>query len=639
MRFPESFLTELKSRVRLSDVVGRKVKLRKQGRDFVGLSPFSNEKTPSFHVHDDRGFYKCFSTQKAGDAITFLMETERLTFAEAVSRLAESVGLPLPSDDPAEQARYARRASLQDWVERACQFFEDQLRGPQGGAARAYLESRGFRKDAWDRHRLGFAPDAWRALSDHLTKQGASLDELVEAGLLVRPDEDADGAERSKSRTPWDRFRNRVIFPIADPSGRIIAFGARTLDPDGKPKYLNSSDSVLFHKGRTLYRYKAAREALAGLKEGPLSRGLIVTEGYVDAIALAEAGIATAVAPLGTALTEEQLDLIWRAGPEPILCFDGDRAGQGAASRALDRALPMISAGRTLYFVLLEDGADPDDVLRKDGPLKMRSLLERAKPLVDVLWERELQREPLDTPERRAALEARLDAAVATIKDAAVRKAYQREVRDRIYWRFRSGGGPQKGARQTSADPAKQRGAHPRVRGLALLLRAIDSPGIFEQAREALCQASFADPEVAAIRDAAFDALDAAEILDRAVVASHLRALGRKRALELLDSIPPRPALDPRSGEARELLEALEQFPIADALDGEARLVIGSEQGEGAELNARHEARLRALGLDRRRMGRIAPGEASAAFDSENGAKRLEEALRGFNDAVEQRRS
>jgi DNA primase len=642
MRFPESFLTELKSRVRLSDVVGRKVKLRKQGRDFVGLSPFSNEKSPSFYVHDDRGFYKCFSTQKAGDAIKFLQETERLSFNEAVEKLANDVGMELPQSSAEDQQVYRQQVTLRDWVERACQVFETQLRRPAGKDAREYLQKRGFGEGAWERHRLGFAPEGWRNLFDELLKQGATAEQLVEAGLVVQ-------AENDPTKY-WDRFRNRVIFPITDPSGRVIAFGARTLEPDGKPKYLNSSDSTLFHKGRTLYRYKAAREALVDVKDGPLSRGLIVTEGYVDAIALAEAGIATAVAPLGTALTEEQLEMVWRAGPEPILCFDGDRAGVAAAYRALDRALPMIGMGRTLYFVLLEGGADPDDVIRKDGPDAMRTLLSQALPLVDVLWRRELEREPLDTPERRAGLEGRLNSAIAAIKDEPVRKAYQREIRDRIYWHFRNQGAPRReaqrqgqwdGKRDGKFAPMELRRTGPppaRVRGLALLVRAIESPAVFEQAREALCHASFADPEVTAIRDAAFDALDAASTLDRTGVATHLRALGRKRALELLETIPPRPSLDPKSGEARELLDALEQFPIADAIDGEAKSVITSEEGEGALSSAQHEARLKALGLDRRRMGRVL-GETTVSIGSEDGLKRLEEALRGFDDAVEQRRS
>ena len=348
MRFPEEFLNELKSRVRLSDVVGKKVQLKKRGKDWVGLSPFSAEKTPSFYVHDDRGFYKCFSTQKSGDAITFLMETERLTFAESVEKLARDYGLELPTQSAAEQQQYKRRTTLIEWVEKACVFFEDQLRKPAGAEAREYLQKRGFGPEAWARHRMGFSPNGWRALSDHLTAQGAKVEELIEAGLLVQPDgEGGDGDRQGKARQPYDRFRNRVIFPITDTGNRVIAFGARTLEPDGKPKYLNSSDSPLFHKGKTLYRYMAAREELAKIKEGPLSRGLLVTEGYVDAIALAEAGIGTAVAPLGTALTEEQLDLLWRAGPEPLLCFDGDAAGIRAAWRACDRALPLIEPGKS----------------------------------------------------------------------------------------------------------------------------------------------------------------------------------------------------------------------------------------------------------------------------------------------------
>lgn len=646
MRFPESFLTELKSRVRLSDVVGRKVRLKRQGKDLVGLSPFSNEKTPSFHVHDDRGFYKCFSTQKGGDAITFLMETERLTFAEAVEKLAAEVGLDLPRQSAEEQQTWRKRATLMDWTEKAAAFFEDQLRGPGGADARAYLEMRGFGRDAWTRHRMGFAPAGWRNLSDHLTKQGAPVEDLVAAGLLVEPD-DAGGSNASGGKKqPYDRFRNRVIFPISDPSGKVIAFGARTLEPDGKPKYLNSSDSELFHKGRTLYRLGPAREALAQLaqtkdqdiRSSALARGLIVTEGYVDAIALAEVGIGTAVAPLGTALTEEQLDLLWRAGPEPILCFDGDEAGARAAFRALDRALPLIEPGRTLYFVMLPAGMDPDDVVRARGADFMRGLLNQAKPLVDLLWMREFDAAAIDTPERRAGFEARLMDAVGRIKHAGVRKAYERELRDRLYQHFRPGrsapGGPGAAGRQTWTK-GESPGATGK-RGLRLIVRAIESPEILEHAREAASRAVFDDPDVVAIRDAAFYVLDNTESLDRAAVAAHLRSLGRKRAVELLETMPVMPSMDPRSGEGRGWLDALERFPVSAAIAGEARSTVQGE--DGAEvLSAAHEARIRAMVIDRWRIGRSGVEEAASGSASD-GSQSLRAALGGMKVAMEQRR-
>jgi DNA primase len=635
MRFPEAFLNEVKSRVRLSDVVGRKVKLKKQGRDHVGLSPFSNEKTPSFHVHDDKGFYKCFSTQKGGDVFTFLMETERLTFAEAVEKLALEAGLQLPSQSPAEQAAYKRQTTLKDWTERACQFFEAQLLKPAGAEARAYLERRGFGPEAWRRHRIGFAPDGWRTLSDHLTKQGASVPELVEAGLLVEPEDAGQGG----GKQPWDRFRNRVIFPIADPQGRVVAFGARTLDPDGKPKYLNSSDGPLFHKGRTLYRYKAAREALAELKDGPLSRGLIVTEGYVDAIALAEAGVETAVAPLGTALTEEQLQMLWRAGPEPILCFDGDAAGLRAAWKAVDRALPDIEPGRSLFFVLLPDGLDPDDMIRLRGPDAMRAALDGAKPLVDVLWRRELEAGPADTPERKADLEKRLLDAAARIRHAGVRRAYERELKDRLYWHFRNLARPP-GREPSNVGPLRKLPRLPqldhlnvaKIQGLRLVVRAIENSHLIEAAQESLAQAEFQDSDVEAIRNAAFDVLDASGRLDREIVAAHLRSLGRDRAVDLLERCGKEPPIDLASAEATDWFDALRRFPAAQAhLRG---VQVDPEVAAVTRLTAEIEARLKATALERMRVTRSMSDQTAAASAGDQGASKLREALGQMDAAV-----
>ncbi len=636
MRYPEGFINEIKSRVRLSDVVGRKVQLKKRGKDHVGLSPFSNEKTPSFYVHDDRGFYKCFSTQNSGDAITFLQETERLSFNEAVERLAGMAGLEMPQASAGEEARYRRRADLQNWVEQAAEYFEGQLLSPAGAAAREYLEGRGFGPSAWKTHRMGFAPDGWRNLLDHLTAKGAKIDELIEAGLLVQP----DGAGKS----PYDRFRNRVTFTICDPNGKAIAFGARTLDPDGKPKYLNSSDSPLFHKGRTLYRLGPAREALAQVEDGALSRGLIVTEGYVDAIALAEAGVGTAVAPLGTALTEEQLDYLWRAGPEPILCFDGDRAGLGAANRALDRALPMVEPGKTLYFAILPDGMDPDDVIRRHGAGAMVAMLEGAQPLVEMLWKREVEAEPLDTPERRAGLEERLMKAVGEIKHPGLKKAYERELRDRLYWLSRNGDrrGRQNGAERSGFQgDGRPRGARGRLqagvqpRGFVNLIKAINSPGILERAREAICAAEFNDPDVNAIRDAAFSVLDNGERLDRAAVAAHLRSLGRNNAVSLLETtIPAGRPVEPDSAEGIVLLRALQRFPAANVMVDEAR--ITREGGEVDALTDVDEARLRAMVLGRRKVNRWSSDELIVAGD-EGGPGRLKEALGGLESEMKRR--
>ncbi|RZJ81569.1 MAG: DNA primase, partial [Brevundimonas sp.] len=331
MRFDDRFLDELKGRLRLSDVIGRTVKLRRQGREFVGLSPFNKEKSPSFYVNDDKGFYHDFSSGKHGDLITFLQETERLSFPEAVERLATEAGLALPAVDPRAVEEEKKRQGLGDWLELAGAWFEAELRRPGGAEARAYLERRGLPEREWARFGVGFAPANRSALKDYLVAKGARPGELVDTGLLIAPE---DGG------APYDRFRNRIMFPISDPRGRMVSFGGRALDAEAKAKYLNGPDTPLFDKGRNLYGIAEARKILATAAsdaEAPLA----VVEGYMDVIACQRAGIA-AVAPMGTALTESQMEMLWRYHPEPTLCFDGDGAGQRAAGRVIERALPLL---------------------------------------------------------------------------------------------------------------------------------------------------------------------------------------------------------------------------------------------------------------------------------------------------------
>lgn len=415
MRFGDNFLEELKARIRPSDVVGRHVKLKRQGREFAGLSPFTNEKTPSFFVNDDKGFYHCFSSGKHGDAISFLMEVEGLSFPESVERLAEMAGMEMPKADPDAERRAARNKVAINWMDAAQLFFERSLRRDVGLEARAYLKGRGLNGEACERFGIGFAPDSFTALKDELTQQGASLDVLVEAGLVIEPED--------TSRQPWDRFRNRIMFPIRDPRGRLVAFGGRAMEKDAKAKYLNSPETNLFHKSRVLYHYPEARKAISA-PQNP-ARGLIVAEGYMDVIALARAGFDHAVAPLGTALTEEQIELLWRAGSEPTLCFDGDKAGLRAAFRSVERALPLIKPGQTLRFALMPDGQDPDDLIKEQGAKSMQDVLEKAISLVDMLWQREVEAEPLTSPEARAGLKDRIFSALREIQHDEVRKQYQ----------------------------------------------------------------------------------------------------------------------------------------------------------------------------------------------------------------------
>ena len=422
MRFGEHFLDELKTRIRPSDVIGRYVKLKRQGREFAGLSPFTNEKSPSFFVNDEKGFYHCFSSGKHGDAISFLMEVEGLAFPEAVERLATEAGMELPTADPEAEKKAARNKVAVNWMDAAQLFFSKSLRRDLGHDAREYLKSRGLTGEDAQRFGIGFAPESFDALKNELIHQGAKTDLLIDTGLLVEPDD--------KSRDPWDRFRNRIMFPIHDPRGRLVAFGGRAMEKGAKAKYLNSPETNLFHKGRVLYRYPEARKSLAAPKSS--ARGLIVAEGYMDVIALAKYGFEHAVAPLGTALTEDQLDLLWRAGPEPILCFDGDKAGIRAAYRSIERALPKIKPGQTLRFALLPNGQDPDDLLRKEGRAAMEQVLERALPLVDMLWQREVLAAPLNTPEDKAGLKDRIYAALREIQHDGVRDQYKTALLERF---------------------------------------------------------------------------------------------------------------------------------------------------------------------------------------------------------------
>ncbi|MEQ7154039.1 DNA primase [Brevundimonas aurifodinae] len=420
MRFDDRFLEELKARLRPSDVIGRTVKLKRQGREWVGLSPFSKEKSPSFFVNDDKGFFHDFSSGKHGDVISFLQETERLSFPEAVERLAAEAGMQLPDVDPQAAEREQKRQGLAGWMDLAQKWFAANLRRSVGKAAREYLERRGLPEDQWERFGLGYAPNDREGLKAALVQRGAKPGELVEAGMLIAPE--GGGA-------PYDRFRDRLMFPILDARGRLVSFGGRAMNPDDRAKYLNGPESPLFHKGATLYGLPEARRILGAASKS--TESVIVVEGYMDVIACQRAGL-PAVAPMGTALTEEQMALLWRVSPEPVLCFDGDGAGQRAAFRAIERALPLLKSGKSFRFALLEGGQDPDDILREKGAPALRQALAETRPFAEVLFRREAEVEPLDTPERRAGLKGRLRAAAAAIQDKDLAEQYRRDLFDRF---------------------------------------------------------------------------------------------------------------------------------------------------------------------------------------------------------------
>jgi DNA primase len=421
VRFDERFLDEIKSRLRPSDVIGKTVKLRRQGREYVGLSPFTKEKTPSFYVNDDKGQFFDFSSGKTGDIIAFLQEAERLTFVEAVERLAAEAGVALPAVDPRAAEQEKVRQGLSEWLELAAQWFEAELRRPAGREARAYLERRGLPEKDWARFRLGFSPPGRTALKDYLIAKGARPGELVETGLLIAPEE--GGA-------PYDRFRDRIIFPIGDPRGRIVSFGGRAMDPQARAKYLNGPETSVFHKGHQLYGLAEARKISAAAPADE-HLPLVVVEGYMDVIACQRGGI-PAVAAMGTALGEEQMEMLWRHHPEPTLCFDGDRAGKQAAFRTMDRALPLLRAGRSFQFALVEGGKDPDEVLREQGPAALKAQLAKTTRFAEALFIRERDLEPYDTPERKTALKARLRKLAATIADADLAQAYKEDLLGRF---------------------------------------------------------------------------------------------------------------------------------------------------------------------------------------------------------------
>ncbi len=534
MRFDDRFIEELKARLRPSDVIGRTVKLKRQGREFVGLSPFTKEKSPSFFVNDDKGFFHDFSSGKHGDVISFLQETERLSFVEAVQRLAAEAGMTLPAEDPQAAEREQKRQGLTDWMDLAQKWFAANLRRSVGKAAREYLERRGLPEDQWERFGLGYAPNDREGLKGALVQRGARPGDLVEAGMLIAPE---GGGQ------PYDRFRDRLMFPILDARGRIVSFGGRAMNPDDRAKYLNGPESPLFHKGSTLYGLPEARRILGAESKG--EQGIVVVEGYMDVIACQRAGV-PAVAPMGTALTEEQMERLWRVSAEPVLCFDGDAAGRRAAYRAIERALPLLKSGRSFRFALLEGGQDPDDILRDTGAPALRQAVGTTQPFGDVLFQREAEAEPLDTPERRAGLKGRLRAAAGAIQDRDLADQYRQALFDRfdalfprrapqttgqqVGGRWRPGPPPKQGqtAEGAQAMQALSRSIEPVAAALAH--GAVDDPERMDDHLEAIAAHGFGDPaldglaqELVRLR---FANMGAGQSLDSAALRRHLAQSG-----------------------------------------------------------------------------------------------------------------
>lgn len=419
MSLPNGFLDELRTRVTLSAIVGRKVTwdMRKSNMakgDFWAPCPFHQEKSASFHVDDRKGFYYCFGCHAKGDAVTFVKESENLGFMEAVEILAREAGMQMPARDPRAAEKADRRTLLAQVMDEAVKFYRLQLKTGAGSAARTYLsQKRRLSEAAWDRWDIGWSPDNAQAVVDHLRAKGVAEELMVASGVVAKSD----------SGRLYGRFHARIIFPIRDARGRVISLGGRSLDPNARAKYLNGPETELFDKGRNLFNHSPAREAAGKGKT------LIVAEGYMDVIALSEAGFTAAVAPLGTSLTEDQLRMIWRIAAEPVVALDGDAAGLKAAQRVIDLALPLLEAGQALRFAILPGGMDPDDLIKAQGAPAMQAVLDQAKPMVQLLWQRETEGRVFDSPERRAALDKVLRGHLARITDPSIRSHYAEEMK------------------------------------------------------------------------------------------------------------------------------------------------------------------------------------------------------------------
>lgn len=512
MKFSDSFLDEVRARLPVSQVVSRRVQLKRAGREWKGLSPFNKEKTPSFTVNDQKGFYHCFSSGRHGDIFRFVMETEGLSFPEAVERLAGEAGVPMPKPDPQYERTVKERLGLMDALEAAAAFFERALQSGTGRDALAYAEGRGLSRETIREFRIGCAPGMRDTLKNALLQKGFAEAQLLDAGLIVKPD---------NGRPSYDRFRDRLTIPILDMKSRVIAFGARALGPDAQPKYLNSPETQLFDKGSMVFNFARARQS--AFDKG----GLIVVEGYMDVIALHQAGFKNVVATLGTAFTARQMELLWQLAPEPVICFDGDRAGEAAAARAVDRMLPVLREGHSFRFAFLPQGQDPDDFVRGAGPSAFSAYLKNAMPLIDMVWRREMAAGAIDTPERRAAFEARLETLLTDIENTRVREHYRREIKNRLFelWRpqmprTRSGGKGRtsKPVRREALPPPTDYGF-----GTILTLAMVNHPWLLDHFAEEIASVEVRDKKLAALLGAARRAIFDDPAMSREALLGDLR--------------------------------------------------------------------------------------------------------------------
>ena len=615
MRFPPSFLDDIRARVPISDVIGQRVtwdrrKSRPSKGDHWACCPFHGEKSPSFHCEDDKGRYHCFGCGVSGDHFRFLTELEGMSFPDAVERLAGMAGLSMPARDPQAERREEKRTTLLDALRLASEFFRERLQDNEGAKARGYLRDRGLTPATQKRFGLGFAPEGRNRLKEYLVEKGIGKAEIEAAGLVVHGDD---------IPVSFDRFRDRIMFPILDPSERCVAFGGRAMSPNARAKYLNSPETEIFHKGAMLYN-------LAGARRAAKSAGtFIVVEGYMDVIALAQAGFDHAVAPLGTALTESQIELLWRNSTEPVLCFDGDGAGLRAAHRAAELALPMLKPGRSLRFALMPEDKDPDDLVKEGGPDAFSDVLSQARPLSDMVWSRETAGSTFDTPEARADLEARLNQLTRQIGDESVRRHYQTDMRRRLSTFFGGGssqrdygrknerggysgdrGGAGRGGRPGSAAGMRPAisdrlarssllrsagGPAPSLREIAIVVGFVNHPVLMHEAFDYFADLEIDAPDLARLRASVLDIYAESAPDSRDVIVHGLKRSGTDAIFEAYErkarEVRLWPVLaDAAADDAREALrQALNLQHRFKALVRELRQaerLLGEEPTQGA---------------------------------------------------------
>jgi DNA primase len=565
MRYGPNLLEEILRRTDIVQLVGRRVKLTRKGQSFWGCCPFHGEKSASFKVENARRTYKCFGCGKGGDAFKWLMETEGLSFPEAVERLAGEAGVELPKWSPDDEAREEKKKSLYDVIAWAAAFFEQQLYEPGGRAAREYLNGRVLDEATAKKFHLGYAPATGNALIAHLTAKNVTMDDMIAAGL-ARPGDERHGVR--------DFFFNRLMFPICDGRGRVVAFGGRGLAADAKPKYINTGETEFFSKGHLLYNLHLARPA--AIK----AQSVIVCEGYMDVIALAKAGFEAAVAPLGTALTEDQLQLLWKVAPEPICSFDGDAAGKKAALRAAHLALPHLKPGHSLRFAFIPGDDDPDSLIRAQGAGAMQKVLDAAEPLADVLWKSETEGKDLSTPERRAGLERALSDLIATITDAKIAEYYRRDFDNRVFEAFkrrpkrddggrqwtprskgegrggrgrdgRSGGfQPQPGVSEAvkASLIARNANAALKIKEIEVCRLALEEPELAARHAETLAALPFSDRNLDRLRGELLNVAASGSRLEKTGLENHLIRCGMADVVQRVKA-PPRETLEGTAGE------------------------------------------------------------------------------------------